>query len=690
MIKQRKIAFIVLFSILVSTFSFLNVYALQIGDEIGDVRNTDIKTFINGNRIPSYNINNKSAVMLKDLANYGFDCVYSSQTRSSSVTYNPNKKATPMTEFDETSGRLGTVAFRYVYTDIVAYVNNKKVESFNVKGYLAIFFADLEDYGTFAWNSAARESRFTANILATGISFNNTTATMKVGDSVTIKATLTPSSATNKDLTWTSSNTGIVKVTGNKLEGYLTAVSAGTTTVTATTSSGKTATCTVTVQPAGVAPTGVTLNKNTATVKISEYTKLTATVSPSNATDKTVTWSSSNANIARVTQEGDVLGIANGTAVITATTSNGKTATCTITVTPAGIEATGITLNTSSLSLNVNQTVTLTATVTPNNATDKNVTWATSNSSAVTVQDGVVKAIAQGTATITATTANGRTATCNVSVSAGVPATGVTITAPTTPATVAVAQSIKLTATVSPANATDKTVTWESLHPNIAYVDPDGNVYGISVGNAMIAAKTSNGYAAYCNVTVTATASNVPATGISLNKSTVTLTISALLKAPKPTTTLTATVTPNNATDKSVTWSSSNTAVAAVDQNGVVTGLTIGSATITATTSNGLTANCVVTVEGGLLQPALPVGIWLDKSEETLIIHGLPWIIKTTTTLIATVTQFGTLPVTWSSSDTSVATVNQNGLVTGVGTGTATITATTSNNYYAACVVTVK
>ena len=675
MIKQRKIAFIVLFSILVSTFSFLNVYALQIGDEIGDVRNTDIKTFINGNRIPSYNINNKSAVMLKDLANYGFDCVYSSQTRSSSVTYNPNKKVTPMTEFDETSGRLGTVAFRYVYTDIVAYVNNKRVESFNVKGYLAIFFADLADYGTFAWNSSARESRFTANVLATGISFNNTTATLKVGDSLTLKATLTPASSTDKDLTWTSANTGIVKVTGNKLEGYLTAVSTGTTTVTATTSSGKTATCTVTVQPVGAAATGITLNKTTATVKIGEYTKLIATVTPSNAADKTVTWSSSNANIARVTQEGDVLGTANGTAVITATTSNGKTATCTITVTPAGVEATGISLNTSSLSLNVNQTVTLTATVTPNNATDKTVTWATSNSSVATVQNGVVKAIAQGTATITATTSNGRTATCNVSVSAGVPATGVTVTAPTTPATVAVGQSIKLTATVSPANATDKTVTWESLNPNIAYVDSAGNVYGIAVGNAMIAVKTSNGYGAFCSVTVVTTGLGIPATAITITPATATVQVGQFLS-------LTKTLTPANSTD-TVMWTSSDSNIAEVNYyTGVVKGISVGSATITAVTLSGKTAQCIVTVTAA--GPSIPATAIQLPATANVVRGQFITLIATLTPITSTDT------IVWTSSGSAIANVDQYGNVWGyVAEGSVIITATTSSGQRAQCIVTV-
>ena len=157
---QRKISCVMVFSLIISILSLVNVSALNIGDEMGDVLNTDIKTYINDNRIPSYNINGKAAVIIKDLINYGFDSVYDNATRTTTVTYNPKKEITPFTNFDESKGQVGTVAFKYVYTDIVAIVNGKKVESFNIKGNLAIFFGDLADYGTFAYDNAKRESRF--------------------------------------------------------------------------------------------------------------------------------------------------------------------------------------------------------------------------------------------------------------------------------------------------------------------------------------------------------------------------------------------------------------------------------------------------------------------------------------------------------------------------------------------------
>ncbi len=168
--------------------------------------------------------------------------------------------------------------------------------------------------------------------------------------------------------------------------------------------------------------TGISLNKNTLIFNAANQTAtLTATVSPSNATDKNVTWTSSNTAVATVSSTGVVISKANGTAVVTATTTDGTnlTATCNVTVS-IPVLATGISLNQTTLSFNsANKTATLIASVTPSNATNKSVTWTSSNSSVATVSDaGVVTSKANGAATITATTTDGTnlTATCNVTV----------------------------------------------------------------------------------------------------------------------------------------------------------------------------------------------------------------------------------------------------------------------------------
>ena len=182
--------------------------------------------------------------------------------------------------------------------------------------------------------------------------------------------------------------------------------------------SGKIAVLSVDMNPS-VAVTGVTVSPSTLTLEVGKTSTLTATVTPSNATNKTVTWSSSNTSVATVSSAGVVTGVAAGSATITATTQDGgKKATCAVTVKAASVAVTGVTLNKTSLSLGVGKTSTLTATVVPSNATDKSVTWSSSNTSIATVSSaGVVKGVKAGSATITVKTNDGGyTATCAVSV----------------------------------------------------------------------------------------------------------------------------------------------------------------------------------------------------------------------------------------------------------------------------------
>ena len=169
--------------------------------------------------------------------------------------------------------------------------------------------------------------------------------------------------------------------------------------------------------------TSVSLDKTSLTLEVGENYTLVVTVSPSNATDKTITWSSTNSSVAVVSGE-KVTAKSEGTTTITAEAHNGKKATCTVTVNePAQevIEVTSVSLNKTSLTLEIGASETLTATVLPSNATDKSVTWTSSAQSVATVANGKITAVGSGTATITATTSNGKTATCMVTVNAAVP-----------------------------------------------------------------------------------------------------------------------------------------------------------------------------------------------------------------------------------------------------------------------------
>lgn len=171
----------------------------------------------------------------------------------------------------------------------------------------------------------------------------------------------------------------------------------------------------------------------------------------------------------------------------------------------------------------------------------------------------------------------------------------------------------------------------------------------------------------------------VAVTGVSLNKNATTIAIGA-------SETLTATITPANADNQAVTWSSNNTAVASVDQNGKVTGVSAGTATITVTTQDGnKTATCTVTVPDPTADPVAVTGVSLNKTSTSLTVGSSETLTATVAPANAT-----NQAVTWSSNNTAVATVNQNGLVTAVAAGTATITVTTADgNKTATCTVTV-
>ena len=249
------------------------------------------------------------------------------------------------------------------------------------------------------------------------------------------------------------------------------------------------------VEPSAVPVSSISLDLSAASVDVGGTVQLVATVLPSYAYDKTVTWSSSDTSIATV-DGGTVTGVKAGTATITAK-SGDKTATCTVTVKTIPVE--GIALDQSEAIIEVNSTVPLTATVSPENATDKTVTWSSSDESVATVVDGVVTGVKAGTATITAN-AGGKTATCVVTVKDAVIAV-TKVTLDKTEASVEVDGMITLTATVSPTNATDKTVTWSSSDKNIATVK-DGKVTGVKAGTVTITVKAGE-KTATCLVTVT-------------------------------------------------------------------------------------------------------------------------------------------------------------------------------------------
>ena len=302
-------------------------------------------------------------------------------------------------------------------------------------------------------------------------------------------------------------------------------------------------------------------------------------------------------------------------------------------------------LNKTEVSLQKDKTVTLTAKFSPTSYPDQSVTWKSSDKTIATVTStGKVKGIKAGTATITCTSkSTGAKGTCKVTVADG----GVKLDK--TEASLEKGKTLTLKATVTPSTLEDKSVTWKSSNTAVATVSTAGKVKGVKAGTATITCTSkATGFSATCKVTVGY---------VKLDKT------EAVVEKTK-TLTLTPTVYPSSLTDKSVTWKSSNTAVATVTSAGKVKGVKAGTATITCTSkATGLKTTCKVTV--GYVK--------LDKTTAS-VKKG------STVTLKATVypSSLSDKSVTWKSSNTKVATVTSAGKVKGVKAGTVTITCTSN------------
>lgn len=255
------------------------------------------------------------------------------------------------------------------------------------------------------------------------------------------------------------------------------------------------------------------------------------------------------------------------------------------------VDVNGVELNLTEHTIQNGSSFQLEAYVKPDNALNKNVTWSVQRkySGILSVSEtGLVTALAEGTGVVVVTTEeNYFTASCTVNVVKKItPATGVSLSKSI--ASIQQGKSLTLVATVAPTTATTKSVTWSSSNPNVASV-AGGVVSGVSQGSAVITATTvDGGFTATCEVTIT---EPTHVSSVALDHTSLTL------KAER-TASLVATVSPSDAYDKSITWSSSNPNVATVSSAGVITAKGVGSATITVTTNDGNhKANCTVTVE---------------------------------------------------------------------------------------------
>jgi uncharacterized protein YjdB len=423
-----------------------------------------------------------------------------------------------------------------------------------------------------------------SSVSVTEVTISPESTPVDVGKTVQLQAVVKPDNASNKKLTWTSSNNAVATVDNT---GLVSGVSAGPAVITATSVNGITGTAAVSVSNP-VPLVGISLAPNPLAIAGTGNTgSFTVTYNPADTTEKGITWVSGNTAVATVNAStGLVTAVSAGTAAITATSTANSAITASANVTVTVIDITGIALNKTTLALNKGGNETLTVTYNPDNTTEKGLVWTSSNEAVATVSNGVVTAVGAGTATITAasTVHSTITATCAVTVTA--PLIGISLT-PNPLNLSGRGTTGSFTVVYDPADTTDdKGVTWASNNEAVATVS-GGTVTAVANGTATITATSTAKTGISANVAVNVTVIDI--TGINL-PSAITMAVGSGYPMPVG-------YSPSDTTEKGLTWTSDNEAVVTVS-GGTITALAVGSANITATsTANGaITASCAVTV----------------------------------------------------------------------------------------------
>ncbi len=491
------------------------------------------------------------------------------------------------------------------------------------------------------------------NVPVTGVQMSATTAEVYTTRTIKLSATVSPADASNKNLTWTSSDKRIATVSS---KGVVTGVGSGQATIICkTVDGGYSAGCVVTVKPK-VEVENIVLSTTKKNIWVADTFVLSPSILPAKATFKDVKFKSSNTKVATVTSEGVVYGVAPGTAniIVTSVDNSFVSQVCKVTVL---VKTTAVKLNYSSMTVYIGRQRTLVPTVFPLNASNKNVKWKSSDSKVASVNsDGTVTGKKAGKVVITCTTESGsRTATCTVTVKKYINTKSVSLNKLT--CSVYAGKKYTLVATVLPENASSKKVKWKSSNTKVATVDSKGVVTGVAKGTAIITCTTKDtGRKTTCEVNV----KNVVPRAIHLDKKTLSLYVDNTAK-------LKYSIIPSDSTVKKVTWKSSNTKVATVDSKGNIKAKAPGTATISCTTVSGSkVAKCKVTV-------VVPKVKSISFKQKTIELA-----LNKTYTLKPVIKPSGakTAKLKWDSSNTKVAKVDSTGKIKAVGEGSAIITCT--------------
>ncbi len=515
---------------------------------------------------------------------------------------------------------------------------------------------------------------------ATSVKLNKSSFKLGVGETYKLEKTVTPTLA-ESGCKWSSSDKSVATVNS---KGEVVGKKSGTATITLKSANGKTATCKVTVYKA---PSSIKLNKSTLTLGVDEWIDLSKTVGSGEFVNgPSLTWTSSDKNIVTAQRiagaKCQVRAVGVGTATVTVKTYNGKTATCKVTVKKA---PTAIKIDKEKINLGVGEEFVVTRSVVNDDEfmNPESGYWGSHNKKYAKVKKldnhkAQITGVEVGNTVITATAYNGKTAKATVTVKKA-PSK---ITLNKKSIKLGIGETHDLTSTIAKDEfANNRNINWSSSNKKVVTVkrQPNGKatVTAVGTGTATITVKTYNGKTATCKVTVYKAPSN-----IYLDKTKINLGVGEKFELSRSVNSGAFVNGP------SLTWISSDKNIIKVKAvpgaKGEVTGVGVGTATVTVKTYNGKTTTCKVTVHKA------PSAITLNKSSVSLK-KGKTYEL---TSAIAKGEFLNNRNINWSSSNKKVVTVkrqsNGKATLTAVGKGTATITVKTYNGKTATCKVTVK
>ncbi len=493
---------------------------------------------------------------------------------------------------------------------------------------------------------------------------------VRVNDTLQIEAVITPDDAADKALVWSVSDAKLAAIDGN---GLLKGLIPGKVTVRATAKDQGTVYGEIEIQVLPIHVEEVVLSLVNKALCYGAEWPLAARVLPEDATDPALEWVSSNPRVADISRDekGELIiraGYTGGTCRLTATAADGSgaEAICEVRVGPP---VTDILIGVQGDANTVlrGESVDLTAEVLPSDASSE-IRWESLNGDIAQIEKtesgAKLTGIGGGEATLRAAAQDGSGYAAQIRMMVRVPVERVTLP---DAAGVFVGQIQPVAAAFFPEDTTDRVLRYSSEDPSVATVDRQGNVKGVAVGQTRITVRAQTDYEIWseCMVTVSR-----PVTAVLVSADESEIGLNGTLR-------MDATVSPIDAGDRRVTWSSSNPSVATVDEAGNVNGLSNGQTIVQATAvdGSGVAGVMVVTVKSNLTSIALPQMVALLPGEREIL------------TPVSKPVGLNPGPITWKSADPSVAAVDAVGAVLGVKSGETLVTATTQGGLVAQCTV---